>query len=390
MECGVTRKRVLIIGVGQLGGLVLDALVREAPENDYLVASRNVETSIRRMNTALLAASQLGRHASIQATKVDLRNVDQSAALISEFNPDIIFNAACMQSWWVISELPEVDFRKLDEAQVGPWLPLHLTLVRDLMAAIAEARISPVVVNASFPDVVNHVLGKIGRSPAIGIGNVANNAPALQRIIASERGVPIDSVRVKLVMHHYLSHRISREGNTGTAPCYIGAEVNGQAISEELDQPKLLLELATTYRRVGGRHGQIVTAASAVSVLLPLIQGYSADVHAPGVHGLPGGYPVSISAAGQLDLNLPADMSINKAIAINEAAHPFEGIAQVRDDGSVRFSEEAMQILEDTLGYGHTIMALDQSHLYADELRLRYLEFANRRLGRSMEPATAG
>ena len=367
---------MLIVGLGQLGGATLDILLREAPFHDYFVTGRNIERVRRRMNTSLLVASQLGVDASCEAFALDLGVLDQTASLLSTIRPDIVFSAACLQSWWVIGTLPNDIFARIDYAQVGPWLPMHLTLVRDLMLALREADISAIVVNACFPDVVNQVLAKVGLAPTVGIGNLANNVPALRRSVATAVDAPANAINLRMIMHHYVSHRLSRVGDSGGAPFEIAVELEGADITDSVDLDTIIRTLPARYARLGGREGEVMTAASAASVLLPLIRGQRATAHCPGPNGLPGGYSVEIMETGNIELALPSTVNEKQAVAINEACHPFEGIDRVNNDGSVCFSRSHMAILNELLGYSAESMKPEESRILAEELSARYAAFA--------------
>ena len=119
----------------------------------------------RRTNSALLSSYQMGYNPVIEFTKVDLHDIDRTAETLNRIQPDIIYNSATLQSWWVLAELPKEAYTALDRARYGPWLPMHLLLTYKLMLAVKKSGIDTMVVNAAFPDVVNPVLDKVGLSP---------------------------------------------------------------------------------------------------------------------------------------------------------------------------------------------------------------------------------
>ena len=69
----------------------------------------------------------------------------------------------------------------------------------------------------------------------------------------------------------------------------------------------------------------------------------------PNTNGLPGGYPVHIDFNGGVNLNLPNELSEQQAIAINEQAQVFDGIAHVAP-GKVIATSKAQEAYSEILG----------------------------------------
>jgi len=369
----------MIVGLGDLGAHVLDMLSRLPSRPRIVVAGRREEWLIRRKNLANYVAMHLGVEPDLGHVVVDLDDEARTAEAISAINPDIIFSAVSLQSWRVITELPKAIFDELDEAQFGPWLPMHLTPVHALMRAVALSGVSARVVNAAFPDCVNAVLGQVGLAPTIGIGNVANIVPALRSSVACALDQPVGRVRISLVAQHYFTHRVPRHGDAGGAPFHLTATLDGDDVTKRIDIAEVLKLLTKQLRRQGGIAGQALTAASAMSVLSAMLEDAGRVVHAPGPNGLPGGYPVRITARGGEPV-LPAGLSLDDAIAMNEACQRKDGIDKIDADGTVHFTELEMAIMKRMLGYECRSMRLEESGAWARELRAKYLEFASRHI----------
>jgi hypothetical protein len=118
-----------------------------------------------------------------------------------------------------------------------------------------------------------------------------------------------------------------------------------------------------------------MTAASALSVLEPLAIGATAAVHAPGWHGLPGGYPVRISPTGT-QLDLPPQLSELEAVAINRDGQRLDGIKSISDEGTVEFTAESSAIMRSELGYDCHRLTLADIEEAAIELGARYAAYA--------------
>jgi hypothetical protein len=372
-----SQKTVMIVGLGDLGAHVLDMLSRSPERPRIVVAGRKEEPLVRRKNLARYAALHLGATPDLDHVVLDLDDEARTAEVLSAVNPDIVFSAVSLQSWRVITELPKPVFDELDEAQFGPWLPMHLTPVHALMRAVKLSGVRARVVNSAFPDCVNAVLGKVGLAPTIGIGNVANIIPALRTSAAFVLDQPVSRVRVSLVAQHYFTHRVPRCGDAGGAPFHLTATLDGEDVTKELDVARVLSLLTTQFRRQGGLAGQMLTAASAMSVLSAMLEDAGRLAHAPGPNGLPGGYPVRITARGGEPV-LPEGLSLGDAIRMNEGCQRRDGIERIDQDGTVHFTEQEMAIMKRMLGYECRSMRIEESGAWARELRAKYVDFAKR------------
>jgi len=371
----MARATIMMVGLGDLGGHVLEMLVRAPGTRRIITADVNEEWGYRKTNIAAFGAAQLGHYPQLEFTKIDLFNVEQTAETIAEYKPEIIYSAATLQSWWVINTLPKDVFEELDKARFGPWLPMHLTLVYKLMQAVKQTGLGIKVINSSFPDAVNPTLGKVGLAPAIGIGNVANPVPPLRSSIAYQLGRAMKDVTIFFVCQHFVSHYIPRFGEAGGAPYYLKAVVDGEDVTSDLDMDKVLGELPKRFRRAGGRDGQILTASSAAAITLAMADDTGDFMHAPGPSGLPGGYPVRVDSEGGTVV-LPADLTLEEAVRINEEGQRFDGIDRIDDDGTVHFVAKHMAIMKNMLGYECKLMKLEDTEEQYKELDRKFKAFA--------------
>jgi len=369
----VVHNRILFVGLGDVGSSVFDLFTRTPGQHIFLVGGRNPEALRYRANLSLFAAMQLGFLPEVQLTALDLWNVEQTAEAIARFNPDVIFCAATLQKWGAINALPPDLRDQLYQAQIGPWLPVHLTLVYKLMLAVQQAGVVTKVINATYPDVVNVVLSKVGLAPTTGIGDLANNIPAVRKSIAIKLGVPVESVDVRLVAQHHVSYWMSRRGTSGGAPFYFRAFVNGgEDVTSQLATGSLFNLLPGELKRAPGN---LMTAASAEVVFDSLVNDTGRLIHAPGPNGLPGGYPCRVNREG-IHVELPPGITLDEAISINTTAQQFDGIERIDQDGTVHFVERHMTILKDLLGYECRSMTLEESEERAQELLAKYGAFA--------------
>lgn len=247
------RTNIMMIGMGDLGGHVLEMLVRAPGARRIITADINEDWGYRKTNIAAFGASQLGLFPKLEFTKIDLYNIDQTAEIITKYKPDIIYSAVTLQSWWVINTLPPEVFEELDKARFGPWLPMHLTLVYKLMQAVQQTGLDIKVINSAFPDATHTILDKVGLAPTIGIGNVSNIVPAIRSSIAYRLARPMKDVTVYFFAQHYVSHYLPRFGTTGGAPYYLKAVVDGENVTDNLNIDEVFADIPTRFRRAGGQ-----------------------------------------------------------------------------------------------------------------------------------------
>ncbi|MFI0732894.1 hypothetical protein ACH4S9_28395 [Streptomyces sp. NPDC021225] len=366
---------IMLVGMGDLSARVLTLLLGHDATSRVVLAGRDAETARRRGNLALFTAANLGRHADIRSVGLDLRNVAATAETLARVRPDIIFMGASLQSWRVITQLPKPVFDELDEAQLGPWLPMHLTLNHLLMRAVRDSGTGARVVNAAFPDAVGPVLDKVGLAPTVGIGNVANIVPALTHGAAHLLGAPVEEVELRLVAQHYFSHYVPRFGDAGEGAYHLDVRVAGAPAA--VDHHRLFAQLDNRLKRLGGIDGQLLTASSAVRVLHGMAADSGVRAHTPAPGGLPGGYPVRIRRGGA-ELDLPEGLTVERAVRINEDCQRADGIERIDDDATVHFTERESAVMNQLLGYDCTSVKLGDCPHWADELACKYGEFAAR------------
>jgi hypothetical protein len=369
---------IMVIGNGDLSARLLTMLLAGEHTSRVVLAGRDPAALRLRANLARFTAANLGVVARAGTAELDLRDVARTAATLAAIRPDIIFMGASLQSWRVITGLPAAVFAELDEAQLGPWLPMHLTLNHLLMQAVRESGITATTVNAAFPDAVGPVLKAVGLAPGIGIGNVANIVPALTFAAAARTGLPVSGLRVRLVAQHWFSHYVPRfgTGRPGTYRLSVTTVDGDRPV--DVDAGELFAMLTGPLKRLGGVEGQLLTASSAMSVLAAVAGDTGRLVHAPAPGGLPGGYPVRVGRTGA-ELDLPAGTTLAEAVAVNEAGLRADGIEHIdAATGTVTFAEPEMAVMQRMLGYHCRTMKLSEAADHAAELGARYRAFASR------------
>jgi hypothetical protein len=374
------RERIMLIGIGELGGIVLEYLCRVPGICDIVTADANEDWGFRKTNSAILGASYMGLYPTITFYHLDLLNVEKTAEMLDEINPAIIYNGTTLQSWWVVNELPPEVNAKLYKHRcgLGPWVSMHLALTAKLMSAVKLSGIKTNVVNSSFPDATNPSLAKIGLAPSVGIGNMDLIVPYIKKAASEQLQVPMRNVDVEMIAHHYHCYHWCRTGTGYEAPHYLKVYVGKDDVTQELgDMKHFIAELPKHAMRPAGRHGQFVVAASSLKNILAIFNDTGELTHAPGPQGLEGGYPVRLSRRGA-EVTPPKGMTVKQARAIMVEAQQYDGIQEIADNGDIVLTEEAYTTFKELLNVDCKSITIEGSYDQAMELKAKFREFAIR------------
>jgi hypothetical protein len=374
------REKILLIGIGELGGIVLEFMCRIPGICEIVTADFNADWGFRKTNSAIEGASYMGLYPRITFHQIDVLNIEQAAEFLKKIDPTIICNGTTLQSWWVVNELPSEVRDRLyrEKCGLGPWAAMHLALTSRLMKAIKMAGIDPYVVNTSYPDATNPSLARIGLAPTIGIGNMDLVIPYIQKAVSELLNVPMRDVGVELIAHHYHAYYWCRYGTGTDAPFYLRVYVGHEDVTDKLGHMKnFVAELPKRCMRPAGRHGQFVVAGSCVKNIMAIFYDTGEITHSPGPQGLEGGYPVRLSRKGA-EVVLPKGMTIEKARELNLKAQQYEGIQEIKANGDIVLMEEAYDNFKKMLNVDCKVITIEDSYEQAIELRKKFHEFGRK------------
>lgn len=368
------KPTIMLIGVGDLGGIVLELLARQEWPGRIVAAGRNARRGIERCNLARIGALAQGYSTEIRFVPLDLQRADTVVETVQREQPDLVLSTASLLTWWLPDLLPEPQATRIKRAGFGVWLPVHLTLSLKLMQALRAAGYAGHVLTAPFPDVVNPILGKLDLAPTCGIGNLDEIVPKIRLSGAARLGIAVDELQVTLVAHHALEPFVFGKPVGEPPPYFLRIEHDGRDVTEKIRASELLL---APYDLPDGPLTHFLTAGSALRLLRALNGAGDTFIHAPAPNGLPGGYPVLANREGVRPAPIPG-LSLDEAIAINTRSHRFDGIERIEGDGTAVFVGERAEILKEELGYDCQRLPVDESDERAAELIARFEEYANR------------
>jgi hypothetical protein len=317
------RRRVFLIGVGDLGSRLSQLIAESRLATDLRLAGRG---SYPKEWANLLS---LATGCKVTAARVDALDHDAIKAELGSFEPDLILQCASLLSPWAFSRSPypvaKAIIRSGFALQVSAQLPIIWTLMRVHRALALPCA----VVNCSFPDLTHPMLSATDHSPTVGIGNVALIAARVRHFIRSSA-----NAAVRVIAHH---SQVSR--------CMAGGAADPGFLKPLIYHGQKRFASRGWFGRSspsseGGVSLNYLSASTAMPLIGALLNKASRiHAHAAGVSGLPGGYPIQVSG-GRIVLDLPNELSAVEAIAFNNKAARLDGIDRISSDGTLIYTTE--------------------------------------------------
>ncbi|TDI94752.1 MAG: NAD-dependent epimerase/dehydratase family protein [Caldithrix sp.] len=369
------KPSVLIVGIGEVGRYILEFLARDNTKINIVAADLHLPDVEAKINNAILGAAFQSRYPDVKALEIDLFDLERTADILNELQPDVVINCAVLQTWHVIRRLPENVYSRLSSAGLGAWLPVQLTLAMKLAQAIKLSGISAHYINTSLSDLTNPVLDAMGIPPTIGIGNIALIESAVRTLVARILEIPGTKVVLKMVAHHVHWVTWREAGYREGAPFYMKIFASGQDVTDRFDTLDLMKKAILLYP--SGTYFSAVSASSAIQNLGALLSKEAVSIHSPGPNGLPGGYPVILSREGAR-VDLPADISLDEAINMNKEAQTYDGIKEIDAGARVHFMPYTIDIMKEVLNFDCISFTPEECDELAKEQIYRFQELERR------------
>ena len=361
-------KHLMVVGLGNVGSWAVEMLVRTPGLEKITTADINEYYASRRTKAALLGASHLGYYPEVDFKRIDLMNIEQTAEILKEVNPDVILSAVSAVTPYPGSVVSQDIEDMIEDAGTGPFVPAQLLLIYKLIQAIDMAGINPYLVNCSSGDSVHPILKRVGaRTPDLGIGNIDNLVPIVRMQVAQKMNISMKDVLVYLVSHHFNNVWCSRQRPGGMCPYLLKIFVGGKDVTKQFNTDELMLGTSKTKNRLGGNDGASLTASSAVKHALAFLNKTDLFTHAPGPNAYIGGYPVRIKN-NKVKIELPEGITLEEAVKVNEEGQYRDGIEKIKEDGTTIFTDEAVRLMKTAIGYECKVMKFEEHEERAKEL----------------------
>ena len=368
--------RIIIIGLGDVGGHQLEIFARTPGISKIYVADINERIGFRQVYSARTGTSHLGKYPNIEFLKIDLNDIKETAEIIKKLNPNIIMHNATMMSNLEWARLPEEITGKLISAGISEIVPCHLTLTYKLMKSVQIAQSNAHVVMSPYPDVVNAALGKVGLAKnLIGLGNIDYIVPGIQKVAADKFRASMQNVLVFLVAPYALLNYIFRYGDTGDLPYFLKIIIKGKDVTSELDIRELLKEVSGYLSLLTIRDLGFIAASSGVKNALAIMNNTGLFTHAPGPLGLPGGYPITLDAEGA-ELALPDELTLKKAVQINQnVIKEVDGVERIEENGTIVFTDKCANIWKEIFEYDCKELKIEDNEKRVKEILSIHKDF---------------
>ena len=340
-----------ILLIGSAGSVAHDMMYQIASMTDKIkvvAADYNEVKGRYEVDECLHVAHNFGLYPELSFQKIDLFDVDGTADILSKERPIVVCSLASLGAWWVTRLLPNEVYKKI--SPIGPWIPFHFTLTRNLMQAVKKSGIETKVVNGAYPDLTNVILGKLNLPPVCGGGNMDLGASRLRKIVASEQKVPVRDVQVLAVGHHGTFYTAKMDGPSWYKIIVAGEDVSTKYNVKTIAKLYELYGYANMPSFPGPLVDQMKTASSFLKITLAIYYDTRELIQClPGPNGLPGGYPCILGASGA-NVTLPG-ITLKDAVKLNEDGAKIDGIERVKSDGTVVFIEENVKLMREIVGY---------------------------------------
>lgn len=319
----MTACDILVSGTGGFAArIAFDIAATASTPVTIVIAGRNRGRLDWLRTAANARASIFRRPARFESFAIDLLEPDAAARLLTATQPRVLVQAASIQTSQVIAQTGNAWTRLVAEGGLSATAVFQALISSRVAAAITSAGRPIAFVNCGFSDVVNGMITAQGHAVACGMGNVA----ILSNVFAGSASVR-PGAEVRTLAHYQTIGAWRRPPSERTGPTprvwVDGAEV--EDVFSRFADVQLTPEPAIE-----------ISGASGVPMMLAMASGGEWRGHVPGPNGLPGGYPVRLSA-GKVTLDLPAGVSAQEAIAWNRAFEERNGLT-VTPDGRAIYS----------------------------------------------------
>src|SRR4051794_17679633 len=340
--------QVLLIGAGDMGerfamGLAASGRVRE------LVLVDVAGSGLREKAAALVSSHDV----RVRAVETEPRDQYSFERLLRDLAPDLVIQAAALQSPWALIGRDDPVASALNRAGLAIRLPFQLPCLLAVMRAVRETGYDGPVANISLPDITHPILARHGLTPTVGLGNVSMLL-VRSRAAWRARNGDGDAPLLRVIGHH--NHVYGVMQGTPPADAADGPRVYVGDDGERADE----LAYGGPPVQPGPRpnHPPPPPAPPAPPAPPPPPPpppgGAPAPPRAPGAAplrwstpaplGLPGGFPVRIEA-GTLNLDLPPGTDLEEAAEFCRRIAHGDGLDHVDDDGTVHFTEAAQAMM---------------------------------------------
>lgn len=350
-EWGKRKARIMIIGLGSVGNYLLDYLMSAKDEGlEICVVGRNEEKMQSDVNIVRVASMIRDQNRSRVTVRggVDLNHVSDIAAVIEEYEPDIIVNSSRAYSGLKYGSISWKNIRAY-----GLWTPLSIKYTKNIMEAYEQAGSKAIVINTSYSDAVIPWLKSAGKAyPDFGSGNINHLIPRFQFTIAENKGIDdYWNIDITFAVAHFHDVVISKEGQTEGVDMLMDVRYKGQKLDVDINEAAAGCSIpmpvdAKRNMMNASSNFEIIRA-----IFLAVRDGKRVKLHCPGVFGEIGGYPVVIDGSNErIGAAICEDhFDLDTMRKKNRESIYLDGIENV-EDGVLTYTDELLEKVKKAFG----------------------------------------
>lgn len=320
---------ILITGTGSLAEEVLLSLVKNSSKDITIhIFGRNIE---RLKWLQLISKTQsilMDKKIIIGFSLIRDWTQDNLVAALKQIDARLILHTASVQSAWMLKQQNQWN-SLVKKFGYGLTTTLQCHLLLKISQALSLLRRDTPIINASYPDVTNFILHRLGFPVIAGVGNIS----IMDALLSSSEQIK-DKQDLFFYAHHYHISKLI-EGDVNNLPLIYYKGLKSNFFSFFQSNFKLPHDESLN---------SLTGFVTALQILAFLGIGEPYIGHMPGINGLLGGYPVHITESQiqvrQFDLE---DIDVIQANFKNFSA--LEGVIIEQD--SIGFCEELIDCLRE-------------------------------------------
>lgn len=366
-------KKLMIAGYGSAGQYVLDFILKDhriKSISAIRVISRKSEEEVKpRLDITRVTAGLSDRFIPVDYKSVNFESVEEIAEAVSEFNPDII-----VYTGRYAPGLKYGAFSYPNQIGYGVWMPLSFPYIYNLMRAVKGIKSPAKVINTSFPDGVNYLLGQVDLAPYTGAGNINHLIPRIKNAAKSLFRCSPSDFDINFVCSHYANTYISKEGTAKSCPTLltIRSRITGEEYYSDMSEfslsKKTIFALCKD-NSAGGtiRNQMIATDCAEIVRMLSEPEAEGETIHVPGFNGCPGGFRVKVHN-GEFVRDTDPRWTDGDILGTNISGLKHDGV--LIENGRIWFTVDVRDKMEQIFGIEYpTDLKIDSIKNFADEIR---------------------
>lgn len=347
-----TRKvRIMIIGLGSVGGYLLDYLLSSKDsEKEIIVVGRNADKMFSDVNIVKVASLIRAQNNSTVeiVPDVDFNSVESLAKCLDTYRPDLIVNSSRAYSGLKYGSISWKNVRAY-----GIWSPLSIKYIKNIMEAYEKVGSDAIVINTSYSDAIIPWLKSAGKAyPDFGSGNINHLVPRIKFAAADMRGIKdFWNIDITYATSHFHDVVISKEGQTEGVDQIISISYQGKEL--QLNKEELFSRCKIAMPVDAKRN--MMNASSNFEIIDAILnavrKGKKTKLHCPGVFGEIGGYPVVVDGSGE-EVNAYIDtekFTLDAMREKNRQSIYLDGIEKV-EDGVLVYTDELIGKVKSAFG----------------------------------------